>query len=211
VGVIEFSTPKAFGARDQFGVADFQFLIANRRRERRAASASRKITRTSVGISGGVSGRASVATVREDYSENGDAWNYFPHDQARSRAFRWGEEASAAFATSNSGSVSHSRSGTARSVSKRTALWRDRPAGNHGRRLKEIYFYTDCTPTTATCRALSLSADPLSLRRIGGGQLRQPKEAPEPELWDTGSCAITATSISCSNTPRSIRTIFSFR
>ena len=37
-------------------------------------------------------GERQWRTVREDYSESGDAWNYFPHDQARSRAYRWGED-----------------------------------------------------------------------------------------------------------------------
>ena len=41
-------------------------------------------------------------TVREDYSDNGDAWNYFTHDQARSRAYKWGETGSAASATTSS-------------------------------------------------------------------------------------------------------------
>src|SRR5579872_3125153 len=53
-------------------------------------------------------------TVREDYSEGGDAWNFFTHDQARSRAYRWGETASRAFPMTNSASASRSPSGTAR-------------------------------------------------------------------------------------------------
>ncbi|WP_348625999.1 hypothetical protein [Rhizobium sp. IBUN] len=51
-------------------------------------------------------------TVREDYSESGDAWNYFTHDQARSRAYRWAKMALAASRTTASGSALRSRSGT---------------------------------------------------------------------------------------------------
>ena len=61
-------------------------------------------------------------TVREDYSDNGDAWNYFTHDQARSRAYRWGEDGLGRhFATTSSGCASRWRCGTARSRSSRSA------------------------------------------------------------------------------------------
>jgi len=60
-------------------------------------------------------------TVREDYSENGDAWNFFTHDQARSRAYRWGEDGSPASRTTSSGFASRSRSGTGRTRSSRSA------------------------------------------------------------------------------------------
>jgi len=50
-------------------------------------------------------------TVREDYSENGDAWNYFTHDQARSRAYRWGEDGLGGYVTTTRYFVSHWRCG----------------------------------------------------------------------------------------------------
>ena len=53
-------------------------------------------------------------TVREDYSENGDAWNYFTHDHARSRAYRWGEDGLAGISMTNSASASRWPCGTAR-------------------------------------------------------------------------------------------------
>jgi hypothetical protein len=53
-------------------------------------------------------------TVREDYSENGDAWNFFTHDHARSRAYRWGEDGLAGISDDNSISVSRWHCGTAR-------------------------------------------------------------------------------------------------
>ena len=87
-------------------------------------------------------------TVREDYSENGDAWNYFTHDQARSRAYHWGEDGLAGF------SDDHQR------LCFAVALWNGKDPilkerlfgltnseGNHGEDVKEYYFYLDSTPT----------------------------------------------------------------
>ena len=87
-------------------------------------------------------------TVREDYSESGDAWNYFTHDQARSRAYRWGEDGLAG--------ISDDR----QSLCFALALWNGKDPilkerlfglsngeGNHGEDVKEYYFYLDSTPT----------------------------------------------------------------
>jgi hypothetical protein len=87
-------------------------------------------------------------TVREDYSENGDAWNYFTHDQARSRAYRWGEDGLAG--------ISDERQWLCFAL----ALWNGKDPiikerlfgltnseGNHGEDVKEYYFYLDSTPT----------------------------------------------------------------
>ena len=87
-------------------------------------------------------------TVREDYSANGDAWNYFPHDHARSRAYRWGED--------GLGGISDDR----QRVCFALALWNgadpilkerlfglSNSEGNHGEDVKECYFYLDSTPT----------------------------------------------------------------
>ena len=87
-------------------------------------------------------------TVREDYSDNGDAWNYFTHDQARSRAYRWGED--------GLGGISDDRQRLCFAL----ALWngkdpilKERLFGltngesNHGEDVKEYYFYLDSTPT----------------------------------------------------------------
>ena len=59
-------------------------------------------------------------TVREDYSENGDAWNFFTHDQARSRAYRWGEDGLPASPTTSSASASRWPCGTGRTRSSRS-------------------------------------------------------------------------------------------
>ena len=87
-------------------------------------------------------------TVREDYSENGDAWHYFTHDQARSRAYRWGEDGLAGISDDK------------QRLCFALALWngkdpilKERLFGltnsesNHGEDVKEYYFYLDSTPT----------------------------------------------------------------
>lgn len=90
------------------------------------------------------------ATVREDYSADGDAWRYFPHDHARSRAYRWGEDGLAGFCDK------------AQQWCLGIALWNERDAflkerlfgltnaeGNHGEDVKELYFYLDGVPSHA--------------------------------------------------------------
>jgi len=87
-------------------------------------------------------------TVREDYSDTGDAWDYFTHDQARSRAYRWGEDGLAGFSDDK------------QRLCFALALWNGRDPiikerlfgvtnseGNHGEDVKEYYFYLDSTPT----------------------------------------------------------------
>jgi hypothetical protein len=94
-------------------------------------------------------------TVREDYSENGDAWNYFSHDQARSRAYHWAEDGIAG--------ISDEKQRLCFAV----ALWNGRDAilkermfgltnseGNHGEDVKEYYFYLDSTPTHSFMKLL---------------------------------------------------------
>ncbi|HEX7198391.1 MAG TPA: glucosidase, partial [Dongiaceae bacterium] len=94
-------------------------------------------------------------TVREDYSENGDAWNYFSHDQARSRAYRWGEDGIAGISDNK------------QRLCFALALWNGRDPilkerlfgltneeGNHGEDVKECYFYLDATPTGSYLKAL---------------------------------------------------------
>lgn len=92
-------------------------------------------------------------TVREDYSDNGDAWSYFPHDHARSRAYRWGED--------GLGGISDDKQRLCLAL----ALWNGRDPilkerafgltnseGNHGEDVKEYYFYVDSTPTHSYMR-----------------------------------------------------------
>ena len=94
-------------------------------------------------------------TVREDYSDDGDAWSYFSHDQARSRAYRWGEDGIAGYADER------------QILCFALALWNGRDPilkerlfgltnneGNHGEDVKEYYFYLDATPTNSYLREL---------------------------------------------------------
>jgi hypothetical protein len=94
-------------------------------------------------------------TVREDYSATGSAWDYFSHDQARSRAYRWGEDGIAGI------SDNHQR------LCFAIALWNGEDAiikerlfgltgneGNHGEDVKEYYFYLDNTPTHSYMKCL---------------------------------------------------------
>ncbi len=94
-------------------------------------------------------------TVREDYSDSGDAWDYFSHDQARSRAYRWGEDGLAGISDDQ------------QQLCFALALWNGRDPilkerlfgltnseGNHGEDVKEYYFYLDSTPTHAYMKYL---------------------------------------------------------
>ncbi len=86
-------------------------------------------------------------TVREDYSADGDAWNYFPHDHARSRAYRWGEDGLAGISDESRGCASPSRCGTDKtSILKERLFGLTNGEGNHGEDVKEYYYYLDATP-----------------------------------------------------------------
>jgi hypothetical protein len=93
--------------------------------------------------------------VREDYSEGGDAWDYFTHDQARSRTYRWGEEGIAGLFDDK------------QRLCFALALWNGKDPilkerifgltnseGNHGEDVKEYYFYLDSTPTHSCMKLL---------------------------------------------------------
>ncbi len=95
-------------------------------------------------------------TVREDYSEGGDAtWSYFPHDHARSRAYRWGEDGLLGFCDREcrlcfSLGLWNGRD----SILKERLFGLTGPEGNHGEDVKECYYYLDSTPTHSYMRAL---------------------------------------------------------
>ena len=127
-------------------------------------------------------------TVREDYSANGDAWNYFPHEHARSRAYRWGEDGIAGF------SDRHQRFCFA------LALWNERDAilkerlfgltnkeGNHGEDVKEYYFYLDATPTSSYLKCLyKYPQAAFPYEQLVAENHRRTRDDPEFELIDTG-------------------------
>jgi len=127
-------------------------------------------------------------TVREDYSEGGTAWEYFPHDHARARAYRWNEDGLAGVCDR------HQR------VCLALALWNERDSilkerlfgltgneGNHGEDVKEYYFYLDSTPTHSYMRYLykyPQAAFPYAA--LVEENRRRDRNAPEFELADTG-------------------------
>jgi hypothetical protein len=94
-------------------------------------------------------------TVREDYSEGGNAWDYFPHDQARSRAYRWGEDGIAGFCDRHQWLCLGLGLWNGRDpILKERLFGLTNSEGNHGEDCKEIYYYVDCTPTHSYQRML---------------------------------------------------------
>ncbi|HEY1378633.1 MAG TPA: glucosidase [Gemmataceae bacterium] len=127
-------------------------------------------------------------TVREDYSAGGNAWDYLPHDHARSRAYRWGEDGLAGV------SDDHQR------LCLALALWNGRDPilkerlfgltngqGNHGEDVKELYYYLDATPTHSYLKMLyKYPQREFPYARLVAENGRRDREQPEYELLDTG-------------------------
>ncbi|MDP9172953.1 MAG: glucosidase [Planctomycetota bacterium] len=126
-------------------------------------------------------------TVREDYSADGDCWGYFPHDHARSRAYRWGEDGLLGI-TDRECRLCFS-----------LALWNDRdpilkerlfgltgPQGNHGEDVKEQYFYLDSSPTHSYMKALyKYPQGPFPYEWLVNENAKRTRLDPEFELVDT--------------------------
>lgn len=88
------------------------------------------------------------ATVREDYSDDGDAWSYFSHDHARSRTFRWGEDGIAGVSdTHGLQNIAFSFWNEKDEFLKERLFGLSNPQGNHGESVKEAHFHVDNTPT----------------------------------------------------------------
>ena len=127
-------------------------------------------------------------TVREDYSENGDAWGYFSHDQARSRAYHWGEDGVAGFSDDK------------QRLCFALALWNGKDPilkermfgltngeGNHGEDVKEYYFYIDSTPTHSYMKMLyKYPQNEFPYRDLVETNRRRGRTEAEYELIDTG-------------------------
>ncbi|MBD2103921.1 MGH1-like glycoside hydrolase domain-containing protein [Leptolyngbya sp. FACHB-261] len=127
-------------------------------------------------------------TVREDYSPDGSAWDFFPHDHARSRAYRWGEDGIAGI------SDTHQR------LCFAIALWNGEDPilkerlfgltgseGNHGEDVKEYYFYLDNTPTHSYMKYLyKYPHQSFPYAQLLEENCRRGKQEPEFELMDTG-------------------------
>jgi hypothetical protein len=127
-------------------------------------------------------------TVREDYSTNGDAWNYFPHDHARSRAYRWGED--------GIGGVSDDHQILCFSLGmwngkdpiiKERLFGLTNSEGNHGEDVKEYYFYVDSTPTHSYMKYLyKYTQHAFPYEQIINGNRGRSKLEGEYELLHTG-------------------------
>ncbi|MCL7419681.1 MAG: glucosidase [Methylobacter sp.] len=127
-------------------------------------------------------------TVREDYSAHGEAWDYFPHDHARSRTYRWGEDGIAG--------ISDSKQQLCLSV----ALWNEHDPilkerlfgltngeGNHGEDVKELYYYLDATPSHSYLKMLyKYPQQAFPYDQLVEENRKRGKHQPEFELLDTG-------------------------
>ncbi len=129
-------------------------------------------------------------TVREDYSPHGNAWEYFPHDHARSRAYRWGEDGIAGFSDDQ------------QRLCLSLALWNGRDPilkerlfgltnseGNHGEDVKELYYYLDATPTHSYLKMLYKYPQqefPYGQLVAENARRKADSRQPEFELLDSG-------------------------
>ena len=127
-------------------------------------------------------------TVREDYSAGGNCWDYFPHDQARSRTYRWGEDGLLGICDRQA------------RLCFALALWNGKdpilkerlfgltgPEGNHGEDVKELYYYLDATPTSSYLKALyKYPRQAYPYAQLVEENRRRGKDQPEFELLDTG-------------------------
>ena len=127
-------------------------------------------------------------TVREDYSPGGTAWDSFPHDHARSRAYRWGEDGLAGFGDEQlNWCVSLGLWNGKDSIIKERLFGLTNEQGNHGEDVKELYFYLDGTPTHSYMRMLYKyphAAFPYT--DLVDENRRRGTELPEYEILDTG-------------------------
>jgi hypothetical protein len=127
-------------------------------------------------------------TVREDYSEGGTAWEYFPHDHARSRAYRWGEDAIAGFGDDRLlWCLGLALWNGQDPILKERLFGLSNIEGNHGEDVKELYFYLDATPTHSYMRMLyKYPHAAFPYRQLVEENRRRGLTQPEFEILDTG-------------------------
>ena len=127
-------------------------------------------------------------TVREDYSADGDAWSYFPHEHARTRAYRWGEDGIGGFCDAK------------QRLCLAVALWNGKDPilkerlfglsnrqGNHGEDVKELYYYLDAVPTYSYARMLyKYPQAEYPYDRLVQENAGRSRQEPEFEIFDTG-------------------------
>jgi hypothetical protein len=127
-------------------------------------------------------------TVREDYSPGGSAWDYFPHDHARSRAYRWGEDGLVGI-SDNHGRLCFALAlwNEADPILKERLFSQTGPEGNHGEDVKEAYFYLGSTPTHSYMRALyKYPQQAFPYANLVAENRKRGRDQPEYELVDTG-------------------------
>ena len=152
-------------------------------------------SRALIGTGGGpyVSER-QWGTVREDYSADGNAWDYLPHDQARSRAYRWGEDGLAGFCDIEQRLCLGLALWNGRDpILKERAFGLTGPQGNHGEDVKEYWWYLDAIPSHAWNRW-----------RYHYPQCRVP--LPGPDRYQRRAATGTSRSTSCWTPARSTMT-----
>ncbi len=127
-------------------------------------------------------------TVREDYSANGDAWNYLPHEHARSRAYRWGEDGLLGWTDRECRLCFALAMWNGRDrILKERLFGLSNPQGNHGEDVKECYFYLDSTPTHSYAKALyKYPQAEFPYERLVEENARRGKLEREFEILDTG-------------------------
>ncbi len=128
------------------------------------------------------------ATVREDYSADGDAWGFLPHDLARSKAYRWGEDGLAGICDRYQILVFALAFWNGRDPILKERLFGLTPTeGNHGEDVKEYYFYLDSTPTHSYMKWLyKYPQAEFPYARLIAENRRRSSTDPEYELLDTG-------------------------
>jgi hypothetical protein len=127
-------------------------------------------------------------TVREDYSPNGTAWHHFPHDQARSRAYRWGEDGLLGICDDR-GRLCFALAlwNGADPILKERFFGLTGPEGNHGEDVKEYYFFLESTPTHSYMKALyKYPHRAFPYAELVAENRRRRRADPEFELFDTG-------------------------
>lgn len=127
-------------------------------------------------------------TVREDYSPGGTAWDYFPHDHARSRAYRWGEDAIAGFSDDRQlWCLGIALWNGHDPILKERLFGLTNAEGNHGEDVKELYFHGDGLPSHAYMRMLyKYPQEEFPYTRLVDENRRRGPADPEFELIDTG-------------------------
>ncbi len=127
-------------------------------------------------------------TVREDYSTNGEAWNFLSHDQARSRAYRWGEEGLLGLSDDQCRMCfALSMWNGADPILKERLFGLTGSEGNHGEDVKEYYYFLDNTPTHSYMKALyKYPQQAFPYNQLVEENRRRGRDEPEYELIDTG-------------------------